>query len=328
MNSTVFKAFNSELVHMILLDPIVKGADKLIIVSGYATNNMASWHIKKICDQSMPHSVSIELLVGMCPSSGLDIDVHEGFKSLVESSDETMSSLCCKYIYNGYSVHSKVYIWLKGQEPIIAFTGSANYTQSGFGAKRREYMVPCDHKMAYQYYLGLDKDSIYCNHAEVEEYVKFTKKGIVKKLEEDNKDSASVQGLNKKTLSLLTKFGDVGHGSGINWGHRRDGTKRDPNQTYIPLPRAIAKTGYFPLDEQHFTVITDDHKQLILRVEQEGDKAITTPMSNSLLGEYFRNRIGVASGAFVTKDDLEKYGRTDVTFYKIDEEQFYMDFSV
>ena len=34
------------------------------------------------------------------------------------------------------------------------------------------------------------------------------------------------------------------------------------------------------------------------------------------------------NGAFVTKEDLERYGRTDVTFYKIDDEQFFMDFSV
>ncbi len=75
-------------------------------------------------------------------------------------------------------------------------------------------------------------------------------------------------------------------------------------------------------------MITDDNKQLILRIEQAYDKALTTPLNNLLLGEYLRNRIGVANGAFVTKADLERYGRTDVTFYKIDDEQFFMDFSV
>ena len=74
--------------------------------------------------------------------------------------------------------------------------------------------------------------------------------------------------------------------------------------------------------------MTDDHRQLLLRVEQAGNKAITTPLSNALLGEYFRNRLGVAEGAKVTKGDLERYGRTDVTFTKIEDELFYMDFSV
>ena len=63
-------------------------------------------------------------------------------------------------------------------------------------------------------------------------------------------------------------------------------------------------------------------------MEQQNDKAITTPASNALLGEYFRNRLGLYNGAYVTTEDLRKYGRTDVAFYKIDEEQYYMDFSV
>jgi hypothetical protein len=52
------------------------------------------------------------------------------------------------------------------------------------------------------------------------------------------------------------------------------------------------------------------------------------PLSNAQIGEYFRNRLGLANGAYVWKKDLEAYGRTDVTFYKLDDEQFYMDFSV
>lgn len=55
---------------------------------------------------------------------------------------------------------------------------------------------------------------------------------------------------------------------------------------------------------------------------------IETPHNNSLIGEYFRNRLGLPNGAFVKKEDLIRYGRTDVTFYKIDDENYYMDFSV
>lgn len=39
-------------------------------------------------------------------------------------------------------------------------------------------------------------------------------------------------------------------------------------------------------------------------------------------------RLGLANGELVKTEDLVKYGRTDVTFIKIDEEQYYMDFSV
>ena len=94
------------------------------------------------------------------------------------------------------------------------------------------------------------------------------------------------------------------------------------------MPRAIAQSGFFPPKNVHFTAITDDRKQLTLRVEQQNDKAIATPERNSDFGEYFRNRLGLANGAFVTRNDLDAYGRTDVTFYKLDDETYYMDFSI
>lgn len=93
------------------------------------------------------------------------------------------------------------------------------------------------------------------------------------------------------------------------------------------MPSYIARSGFFPLNKQHFTAVTDDGHQLILRVEQQNDKAITTPLSNAQLGEYFRKRLGKSYGEYIWRSDLESYGRTNVTFYKLDDEQYYMDFS-
>jgi hypothetical protein len=124
-------------------------------------------------------------------------------------------------------------------------------------------------------------------------------------------------------LSLLTNKGDVGKRSGLNWGQRNN---RNLNEAYIPLPKKISKTALFPVG-RHFTVVTDDDHTLLLRVEQQNDKAITTPLSNAQLGEYFRGRLGLSNGEYVTKQALINYGRTDVVFYKIDDEQFFMDFS-
>jgi hypothetical protein len=78
-----------------------------------------------------------------------------------------------------------------------------------------------------------------------------------------------------------------------------------------------------------FTVITDDQKTFICTRAQKGDEgqAIETPQDNSILGRYFRERLGLPSGAFVSTEDLRRYGRMDVTFYKIDDENYYTDFS-
>lgn len=56
-------------------------------------------------------------------------------------------------------------------------------------------------------------------------------------------------------------------------------------------------------------------------------KGIETPQDNSEIGRYFRNRLGLASGAYISVDDLKRYGRTNVVFYKLDDENYVMDFA-
>ena len=102
---------------------------------------------------------------------------------------------------------------------------------------------------------------------------------------------------------------------------------REPNQAYIRLTSNIYRTDFFPPVSVHFTLLTDDGKTLICTRAQQNGKAIHTPHNNSLIGEYFRRRLGVANGEPVQKRHLEKYGRSEVTFYKIDDETYYMDFS-
>ena len=121
----------------------------------------------------------------------------------------------------------------------------------------------------------------------------------------------------------------------MNWGFaspRNKNTKkpRDQNDAYIQLPSTIYKSDFFPLKGIHFTVSTDDGVTLICTRAQKDWRghAIETPHDNSSLGEYFRNRLGLANGQLITKEHLIRYGRTDVTFYKVDEENYYMDFSV
>lgn len=176
------------------------------------------------------------------------------------------------------------------------------------------------------YIQSLTGRSIYAHHAEIEEYVQIHPTHPVL-----DRENTLIEGIDTAQaryetviLSLITRTGEPGVRSGLNWGQRPG---RNPNEAYISLPSKIAKSGFFPLEKRHFTAITDDRHQLILRIEQQNNKAITTPARNSDLGEYFRNRLGLANGAFVTRDDLEKYGRTDVVFIKLDEETYYMDFS-
>jgi hypothetical protein len=67
---------------------------------------------------------------------------------------------------------------------------------------------------------------------------------------------------------------------------------------------------------------------LICTRAQDNAKAVHTPHNNSLIGEYFRSRLGVPSGGPVKLINLNRYGRHDVDFYKIDDETYFMDFSI
>ena len=86
-------------------------------------------------------------------------------------------------------------------------------------------------------------------------------------------------------------------------------------------------TEFFPERPVHFTILTDDNEVLICTRAQDNGKAIETTHNNSLLGKYFRRRLNVPLGALVTVEHLQTYGRTDIDFYKIDDETYRMDFS-
>lgn len=316
--------YTENLKQHIFFEPLKMDVNQLYIVSGYATPNMTSWLMKNI-DRTSSTAIDIFLLIGMVPFDGLSVSVHNGFKELMsEPLPSSVKSLTCSYVYDT-PVHSKLYIWAKDETPVIAFTGSANFTQSAFSNERREIMTDCDPVSAMQYFHTVESNCVYCNHAEVEEYIILHPTHEILDNENHPIRSFADGEVPSVTLSLLARGGETGTRSGINWGQR---SGRDKNQAYIPLPAKIARSGFFPLGKAHFTVVTDDGRTLILRVEQQNDKAITTPLCNAQLGEYLRNRIGVANGAYVWRADLERYGRTDITFFKLDEEQYYLDFSV
>ncbi|MFC1490410.1 restriction endonuclease PLD domain-containing protein [Candidatus Latescibacterota bacterium] len=325
--------FSKELFEKVLVEPVKKGCNKLYIVSGYATAAMAFHHLDFI--KKIRTDVNIELLVGMCPTDGISLSNHNGFQHLMGS--DSPDNFKCSYIMTPPSVHSKVYSWFSNDDPCCGFIGSTNYTQMAFGSKQREVIDECDPNQALDYYKSLNYDTIFCTHPEAENYIHIYKDKYFmhrkisgrKTLELDGTEIADdITGLPNITISFLDRYGNLPQRSGLNWGQRPE-AGREPNQAYIRLTSEIYRTDFFPPKTAHFTVSTDDSKVLICsRAQEKVGKAIHTPHNNSLIGEYFRHRLGIPNGHPVTTDDLLKYGRTDVTFFKIDNETYFMDFSV
>lgn len=322
--------FNKNLAETILFSPIRLDADSINILSGNATPTMASWYLTSLHERRSKSSfptIQVNLVVGMTSVDGISSSSHSEFKDLHyrNATDASWDSFSCSYVYDLPAIHSNLYIWTKKGNPLAAFVGSAPFLQSSFLPSRveelrvEELMSEVDPNEALKYYRNVEEHTIFCTHSEVENNVRITN-DFPPDLGQRNPQT----GLETISLSLLTRDGNIGSRSGLNWGQRAG---RNPNEAYIPVPRKIARKRFFPLNKQQFTVQTDDHKSLILRIEQERDKALTTPLSNSLLGEYFRRRLGLRNGEYVSVESLKKYGRTAVSFTKIDEEQYYMDFS-
>ncbi len=328
--------FTESLFSRVLLQPAYDSANDLYIVSGYASSAMVFHHAENLKKQGS--DINIHLIIGMTARDGLSKTNHLGFKNLMEH--ELAGKFECSYLINRSPVHSKVYSWLSNNKPMKGFTGSVNYSQQAFiGKHQGEVATECSPLQAYDYYQSLVDDSIFCTHQDAEDMIAlYSDNRIVQSsqevITEDSNEYDSTFGLEKATVSLISQqLGDVAPSSGLNWGHRKknkDKYNRNPNQAYIQLPSEVYKSDFFPIRATHFTISTDDGKTLICTRAQKDTQghAIETPHNNSLLGEYFRHRLGIANGEVVTLGDLHTYGRSDIDFYKIDEENYFMDFSV
>lgn len=323
-----------DLFKEILFQPAQNGANKLYVVSGYATAAMAFHHLQFL--QQNNHQVSVELIIGMSASDGLSESNHKGFQKLVQN--DFAGAFSCSYLTEMPPVHSKVYAWYKDEQPICGFIGSANYTQTAFGKNQREVMTLADAEQGLDYFQGLIPQSIYCDNIDAENFVQIYNERSYQRVRRERIAAQqpesetipllpSLLGLPSVQINLLDRNGVLPSRSGLNWGQRPE-LHREPNQAYIKLPSSVYNTDFFPPRTVHFTVLTDDGKVLICTRAQDNGKAIHTPHNNSLIGEYFRNRLGLPNDAPITTDDLLQYGRTTVDFYKIDAETYFMDYSV
>lgn len=312
------------LIDEILVKPSKDGGDKIFIVSGYASASMAYCHLKLI-----PENVKINLIIGMCPFDGIDKGNHSSFKRLV--AENSSNRFACRYLIESPPVHSKIYTWVKQDVPFKSFTGSANYSQRAFYQNTREALTLGDPQRGLEYYNQLIPQSVNCIEENIDQYINIfditRRRAPVQPGRVPRDDEYPVEGLVKVELELLAANGSPR--SGLNWGHRGDQIKynRNLNEAYIRVPAKIGRSDFFPETRKFFNLSTDDGRGFVCVVAQQNRKAIATPYSNALLGQYFRERLGLASGALVRHEDLTRYGRTDVTIYKIDQENYYLDFS-
>lgn len=316
----------------ILIKPLELNADELRIVSGYASAAMVFRHFEE-ASNAFPNlnDLKIHLVIGMTSRDGVSEPDHKNYIKFMES--DFKDRFTCSYIYDDKPIHSKVYAWLRNGRPIKAFMGSCNYSQAAFiNCSQKEIAYECNADEAYQYHLSQLPNTIFCNHQDAESLLdlyKYNVRAITQPREHHESNHTSnqiIDGLEKVTVSLVDRTGIVPERSQLNWG-QRDG--REPNQAYFQLSPDVWRSEFFPKRGIHFSVLTDDNKTLVCTRAQKNEYgcAIETPHNNSLLGEYIRYRLGLSNGQKVILDDLTRYGRTSIDFYKVDDENYFMDFS-
>lgn len=319
----------TDLYSKILVEPARKGANSLFMVSGYASATFARRHINDLT-AILGEDFSLNLIIGM-PKNKVD---HRAYLQL---HDEFGNRFHGYYLNSVPPVHSKVFSWFNGDAAVEAYSGSANYSQYGFFEdKQVNQMVGDDAVEIKNFYDSLLASSVYMPEvvlAELPVYRVATVAGSV------HAGSIEWVELGKTVkISFLDKQGELPGTSGLNWGQRQEKrtnavtgevtyVTREPNQAYLSLKGDSRDEGFLPKRGYTFTLLTDDGQSFDCVVAQDGRKAIESTKDNSELGRYFRTRLGLPLGTFVTVAHLEAYGRTDYTISKIDDENFLLDFS-
>lgn len=308
-------------------------ADELLIITGYIGPDPFS----KL--KNLP--LDCQVIYGMYGADSIGEKLHNSLNKI----NSSMSN--ADLFYSQSAVHAKCYLWKKDGEIIDALIGSANFSRNGLATPDREVLVEADPSVFGQLHLYFDKifkNSISCDSS----LVKFKSKPR----------PSPVTGLiTECRLSFLSKkLGwKVPVGSGLNWGANstqvggtshtcigdaeiritEEAIKAFPDLFPPKLGIPSKRSGKLTRQNDEIELIWDDGTIMKGLLEQnlpQGDlvypKAICSSDSKAELGLYLRKRIGVSPTHVITKADLDKYGRTDITVSLQAEGVYYMDFSV
>lgn len=318
--------YNRNLEEIIFGRHNIIDTDELVIISGYVGPNP----IKRL--NQLPFKTTV--IYGMYGSEGIKKNLHE---TLLPLNNEKISIL-----YSNIPVHSKCYIWKKDRYIVHALIGSANFSTNGLTTPYREVLAETtvDTFEPLQSYLSeILSNSITCaSHVQSERTRQRVSNGGPA-----NPEVCDMILYDKRT-------GETQNAAGLNWGQSAT-AHVNRNDAYIAIlkdnlrqyPNLFPPKQNMPTQDNEgrpqrhndsIEVIWDDGTTMecLLEGNQEDNgiiypKQIASAPSKAQLGEYLRNRIGVPSGARVTKRDLTRYGRDYVSVSLQSDGIYYFDFS-
>ena len=305
-------------------------SDELIIVSGYIGPGPTS----RLSELPIVSNV----YYGMVGEAGVSNRLHNSLLQITEADVNT------NIYYSQVPIHAKCYAWRDQGAISQALIGSANFSTSGLCTPHREVLA------------DVTSDSF----DELNRYIDFVQKSSVDLLDyepqvgiEGDVDEEHSQDVCSLSLVMTNgqNKGQTHNAGGLNWGQNPD-NHTNLNDAYIPIKtRNIRRhPKYFPpkaliskvnedggrpqRQNDPIDIIWDDGTRMrgLLEGTQpiEGTiypKQISSFPDKSLLGIYFRKRLGVRSGCRVEREDLDRYGRTDVHINMEAPGVYFCDFS-
>jgi hypothetical protein len=325
---SINQLISENLFERVLLEPAKRGARELFVLSGYASASMVTKHIE-VVSKELSVDLSIDLHIGMSGRDGLSRNTLLGLQSIPRQIGDR--SFNCTLSARGESNHSKIYVWCDDSGPKEAYLGSSNYTQLGFGLSQasrshKEICVAVDPVSAFDCVMASAQGGISYRSPDIANFIDLFDDQLTSKANDDEIPAVETPSTFVElplVMSRAADQGEVHHKSGLNWGQREG---RDPDQAYIPIPSTIAKSKFFPEKGVHFQVVTDDGEAFICTVAQDGDKALETPSDNSILGKYFRKKLGLPPGAYIEKAHLANFGSNLVRIYRETDDLYRLSF--
>lgn len=325
------EVYSDELFDRVLIQPAIEGANELYVVSGYASPAMVVRHYEEL--KKVGARVNLDLQIGMTSKDGLPEAVLVGFRTIQKQ--VSSGKVSCRF-NTGIPLHSKLYVWCTDSGPAKAFLGSANYSQNSFGIgsagpSQRELLTEVEPSQAFDYVIAVSGTSVTPEDPGVKNLLTVSNgcegqwsllgpAGELSVLEPGETSDSVLLPLVQTTKSP----GEVHNsGAGLNWGQRGN---RNASEAYIPVPSHIRNLDFFPDRGVRFQIFTDTGESFVATVAQAGGKAIETPEDNALIGEYFRKKLGLLPGDFVTTEVLREFGSSAVKLIKVNDELFRMVF--
>jgi len=118
--------------------------------------------------------------------------------------------------------------------------------------------------------------------------------------------------------------------SGLNWNFGR-GRPRSWYECYIPVPKRIQESGFFPPPKAPFRVVTDDGEEFQCMTAGTNGKNLESHPTLDILGKWIKGRrlaeVGLRPGDPVTREHLAAYGREHIEITRLPTGVYFFDFS-